>query len=80
MMGYFGEIIQTLIAAEIFLLVNGVPLVLFISICIHHQAFYKIFKHMIDEWNARQKNQSADKDVEKFLAYDLIHFHILVKK
>lgn len=80
MLGYFGEIVQTWIAAEIYLIVNGVALVLFISICIHHRAFYKIFKHSIHEWNSCQKNQNHDEDRGSIFVRDLIHFHILVKR
>lgn len=53
-----------------YFILNGVPLVLFISICLHHQAFYKMFKHSIDN--------SSQYDAK--LLCDLIRFHILVKK
>lgn len=69
-LGYFGEICFTVIASETYLIVTGVFLILFISICNHHQAFYDIFKQSINECNRHD---------EKFIR-GLIQFHISTKR
>lgn len=50
-------------------------LLVFISMCIHHQAFYGMLEFSIDEWNRRDKHP----DDEEFLL-DLVRFHISVKE
>lgn len=50
-------------------------LLFFVSICLHHRAFYRMFKHWIDKRNRQQRNDSD----EMFLC-DLIRFHIMVKE
>ena len=74
--GYFGELIQMMTVTQIFFLVNGVSLMLFISICFYHRAFLKILKNSIDEWNSQDKKTRND---AKFIC-DLIRFHISAKE
>lgn len=79
--GYLGEVFHITIATKVYLIVNGVPLMLFISICTQHRAFYPIFKHSIDKWNARDKIQQIQhhRDGKKFIC-GLIRFHLSVKE
>lgn len=69
-MGYFGEIFITMAFAYGYLIIHGISLILFISMCLHHQAFSKIFKHTIE----KTKECHA-----KFLR-DLIGFHLTAKE
>lgn len=53
----------------------GIMMLLFITICLHYQAFYEMFVHTIEKWNPLAANQND----ESFLC-DLIHFHATVKE
>lgn len=67
------EIAVSIDFAEAYYITNGAFLLLFISICLQHLAFGKIFRHSV--YNRSDKDQN---DV-KFLR-DLIQFHITAKK
>lgn len=73
--GYFGEIAFMLVCGQTHLITTCSPLMLFISMCIHHQIFYEIFDYSIDNWNGLDANEND----EKFLC-DRIRFHATVKK
>lgn len=59
------------------MIANGTILLLFISMCLHHRAFYKMMKNSIDKLN--QKSNDEIRCDEKFLR-DLIQFHISSKE
>lgn len=50
-------------------------LLLFISICQHHQAFYKMIKHSVNKLKRSDQNRCGP----KFLR-DLMRFHISIKR
>lgn len=68
--GYFGEIFFTILFAYGYLILHGVSLILFISMCLHHRAFSEIFKRLIDA--ARQCDENS--------LHDLIGFHLTAKE
>lgn len=72
--GYVGESSFVIASAEAFCIGNGSTFLLFISICIHHHAFYKIYKYSINKC----KNNGNHCD-EKLLC-NLIRFHISIKE
>lgn len=74
-LGYFMEMICDLIFGEFYLLGNGAFLLLFISICLYHLAFYKRFKYSISKLS-----QSENPGNDKKLLCDLIQFHNMVKE
>lgn len=74
-LGYAGEAGFVVATAEAFFIANGATFVLFISICLHHHAFYKIFSHTIDKC----KNNKAKHCDSRFFS-DLIRFQISIKK
>ena len=74
-MGYFGDLWFTALAGFGYLIVDGAFLLLFISICMHHQAFFKMFEHTIDKTNESDGNRCD----AKFLR-DLIRFHTYAKE
>lgn len=59
--------------AETYFLVNGAFLILFISICFHHRAFYKIFESTIEQLG--NTNSSYN---DKLLLCQLVKFHVSV--
>lgn len=73
--GYIIELIFQLLNSEGYFLFNGAILLLFISMCFHHQAFYKMFKFYVHQLNERNE----DRDDREYLA-DLIRFHISIKQ
>lgn len=74
--GYLGEDFYIIYFAVIFGVVAGLLLLLFISICIFHLAFYKMVKHSIEQWNEKHDRSTND---EQFI-FGLISFHIEIKK
>lgn len=76
LVGYLGEDFYIIYFAVIFGIVAGMLLLLFISICIFHLAFSKMFEHSIEKWNEKS---DGIKNNEQFI-FDLISFHIEVKK
>lgn len=68
--GYVTEIIATVLIVCGYLILNGIPLLLFISICLHHRAFYRVFKQKIDKI----------KQWDEIFLCDLVRFHASVKK
>lgn len=74
--GYLAEDFYIIFVAVVFGFVAGMILLLFISICIYHLAFYKMFEHSINKWN---QNINEHQNDEQFI-FDLIRFHIEVKE
>lgn len=72
--GYVGELGFIIASCEVALSTNCITIILFISMCLHHCAFYKLFKHTIKEWNCCQQNQCS-----KTMICHLVRFHISVK-
>ena len=73
--GYLSEMFFGFNIGEGYLFINGTILLLFMSMCMHHRAFYKMFKHLTDQWN--RPHRSID---EKMFLCHLIRFHISVKE
>lgn len=74
--GYFNEICISSVTGGFYLLMDGAILVLFIAMCMHHQAFHEIIKHRIDNWKLFERNRDCD---EKFIC-NLIDFHVSVQE
>lgn len=72
--GYISEICVVIASGQCYLIINGAAIVLFVSICRHHEAFYKMIKHDIQEMD------SAKGDANHILLRRLITFHISVKE
>lgn len=49
-LGYFYEACYSIIVGQAFLIANGTLVIFFVSICFHHQAFYRMFNRSIDKW------------------------------
>lgn len=73
-LGYFFEIVASVFAGGSYFITTGALLVMFISICLHHQAFYQMFVHALDELDHLAKGPN----VEKHLC-ELIRFHTSIR-
>lgn len=73
-LGYSGEVVGITIFGNEYSAILFVLVFLFVSICLHHQAFAKMFKLWVYEWN-----RHGDANAEKFLC-NLIRFHISIKE
>lgn len=65
--GYCGEILYHLISGESYLFGNGMIILLYIAICLHHRAFYEMFEYSLHEFDTNTN--------PKVFLSDLIEFH-----
>lgn len=71
LIGYFGETFATLLIGEAYGIANGSLLLLFVSLCMHHQAFYQMFQYSTSKLESRNAQEQLCK---------LIRFHSSVKE
>lgn len=76
LIGYCGECCFSAIAVFATLAVNGSFLILFFSICLHHQAFSQMMHHSIVKFN---RDNEKERNSAEFLC-KMIRFHITVKE
>lgn len=72
LIGYIGMICCYLIAAGVYLIISAAFFILFISLCLHQQAFYEIFRHKLAKFEKKQN--------DKKLLFEVIEFHNSVKE
>lgn len=77
--GYYGELVTITTVGNVYAAITFTLSLFFVSICLHHQAFCKMFKLWVDAWNEDRGNYENDSKDEQFLC-DLIRFHIEVKE
>lgn len=73
--GYIGEILFTYFSCESYLFVNGPIVVLFVSMCLHHRAFYEMFNYSLHEMDVPNKKKN-----DKLELWKIIQFQNLVKE
>lgn len=73
--GYFADVLFCIASGECYLIINGTLLILFVSICWHHQAFYERFRHSVLELNYPRNKSNANE-----ILCELIRFHTTVKE
>lgn len=73
-LGYLGEICFNIVTGEAYLASTSIIL-FFISMCLHHRAFYHIFRHSVSKINHLDKKRT-----NKEILCEVIRFHISVKK
>lgn len=76
MTGYIAEIFYVMLNCQTYMLTNGILLLFFVSKCYHHQAFYKMFDHMLATFNCLHRNYYDDK---QYLC-DLVRFHVTIRE
>lgn len=74
LLGYFMETIYSNLILQAYYFYNGAVLIPFISICTHHQAFAKVFRHLLQELERSDENGRAG-HIRK-----IIHFHNAIKR
>lgn len=74
-LGYLAEICLDVNQAVNYLFVIGIELVLFISLCLHHQAFYKMFQFFLRKFDCTDPKQNNQE-----ILCELIRFHVMVEK
>lgn len=78
LIGFIGEICFVLISYHFYNIINGSAILLFISICLHHRAFYKMIQHSIGKLDCSVNHQNHQNRDQLFC--ELIHFHISAQK
>lgn len=73
--GYIGEILFSIGVCEAYLAFNGTILLMFVSICWHHRAFYKIFQNSLQKFD-----ESVEKQNPKKILSELVSFHNSAKR
>lgn len=72
-LGYFAEMCHSIVVTIYYFLFNGVFLLTFIGLCLHHQAFYQMFQHRL------RTHDDPDQNNAEILRH-LVCFHISVKE
>lgn len=73
--GYVGETCFSIYSVESYYFTNGSILLLFISICLHHRGFLKVFHLLMNRINS-----CDDVETNKKRFADLIEFHVSAKE
>lgn len=73
--GYLGEIVFLTVCGGSYLHPNGAIQVFFISMCLHHYAFFEMFEYSVSELNScREKREYMDQLCK------IIRFYVMTKK
>lgn len=73
--GYIVEVWYDVFLGVVYYTGNGAIMLLFISLCLFHRAFYNMYSHYLLQLNRTDKNRNN----KEFLC-DLIRFQNLVKR
>lgn len=73
--GYSVEITLSISDPEFYMVSNGVFLLLFISLCQHHRAFYDIIEYTTRKIGKKESYQS-----NAYLFGDIVEIHTAAKK
>lgn len=73
--GYCGEITFHTYAGQGYIFFNGTLLLLFIAICLHHQAFYKVHQHLLNAFDRVDERRNNEEHLRK-----LINFQVSIRR
>lgn len=73
--GYVWGSLFSITAGTSYFIINGAVLLIFVSICLHHQAFYEMFLHSINEFERLKNKQNGKQQLCK-----VIDFHTTTKR
>lgn len=73
--GYAGGILFGIMQSEAYLLGNGSILMLFVCICLHHKAFFRMFEHTVKQLD--ETFQERDPTIQ---LCEIIKLHISIKR
>lgn len=74
-LGYAGELLFGIMLSEAYLIGNGSILMLFVCICLHHKAFFSMFKYLVDKLDETLLERNPETQL-----CEVIKFHISVKR
>lgn len=77
LLGYFAEMVFYIYTAGTFFIAMAMLLLPFISICWHHQAFYKVFRHSLRQMDSPDAVEGQDNEEQ---LVRLIRFHATIKE
>lgn len=72
-LGYFVEVLYQMAAADAYYIAHGSILLLFISICWHHQAFEQMIRHSMEKFDLLENHHKEP-------ICKVIRFHVTVKE
>lgn len=75
LVGYLAETFIAFYSAGAYLTTNGLLFTLFVSMCVQHLAFYKMFRHFVQEFD-----DPGEKRNDEELLCKLIEFHVITKE
>lgn len=67
LIGYIGTTIYEILLGITYFIANGSLLLLFISICLHHEAFFKMFQHLLRKLETPDKHRNDTKYLCKII-------------
>lgn len=73
-LGYTGEILFGALLSEAYLIGNGSILMLFVCMCLHHKAFFKMFEQMVHKLDLVDRGLEA-----KNRLCEIIQFYVSAK-
>lgn len=73
--GYICGSLFSITAGTSYFIINGTVLLIFVSIGLHHQAFYEMFLHLINEFERLKEKQNGKQHLCK-----VIDFHATTKQ
>lgn len=73
-LGYLGELLFGISICEVYMASTGVIILTFVSLCLYHRAFYRIFKFSLEKLG-----DSVNESDQKKLLCDLIRLHNTAK-
>lgn len=73
--GYFWEMVFSFTTGQTYIFTNGLIILLFIAMCLHHQAFSDMFGHSLHKLDFEDEIQNDRK-----LIRELIEFHSMAKR
>lgn len=79
LIGFSAELTMDMLMGGAYFFVNSVVLMLFISICLHHDAFNKMFRHSLHELDQSNQDRARERDNEERLR-QLIDFRYITQK
>lgn len=79
MPGYVAEITSIVLLMLSYMIANGTILLFYVSLCLHHRAFYEMVKHSIVKSNQQSDDGVYDNRCGGIFLHDLIQFHMSIK-
>lgn len=64
-----------LVTAEVYVFSGAMFIILFVSLCYHHRAFFKIFQHSLHTFDRSDEARN-----DEILLFQLIRFHVTIKE